>query len=176
MELYLIRHGIAVEPGDFPDADRPLTDRGRAKTTAIVQHLRSLGIYFDRVLTSPLCRARQTAELLQQGELVDTVEIWTALQPGGAIQEWDEWLARFALQPAVPRLNQLSRVAIVGHEPDLSHWAEQFIWGEQLTPRPASQRLVLKKAGVIGLTLPDPPLPSIGQGQLFCLIPPRFWV
>lgn len=171
MELYLIRHGIAIEPSDsFPDADRPLTDRGRAKTTAIVQHLRSLEIYFDRVLTSPLCRARQTAELLQQAKLVDRVEMWTALAPEGEIQEWEKWVA---VQPAVPVLN---RVAIVGHEPDLSHWAEQLIWGEQLPLRTASERLVLKKAGIIGLNLPDPPLPSLGQGQLFCLIPPRFWV
>src|SRR5687768_7456254 len=66
MELYILRHGIATEKTDprfSLDAERPLTDEGRKKTLHIARRMKSLNITFDVILSSPLMRARQTAEI-----------------------------------------------------------------------------------------------------------------
>jgi broad specificity phosphatase PhoE len=63
--LYLIRHGLAVdrEP-DQPDADRPLTSAGIQKTRQVAARLVASGLSCDWLLTSPLVRAYQTAQIL----------------------------------------------------------------------------------------------------------------
>src|SRR5512132_2307889 len=65
-ELYLVRHGVAEERGDaWPDdSKRPLTDDGMARMRKAARGLARLGVGLDLVLTSPLVRARQTAEIL----------------------------------------------------------------------------------------------------------------
>lgn len=60
-------------------------------------------------------------------------------------------------------------MALVGHQPDLSHWAERLVWGA------VREKLVLKKAGVILVELPDQGDP-VGAGQLLWLLPPRVLV
>jgi hypothetical protein len=68
-ELYLIRHGIAEEQGEaWPDdAKRPLTQEGAAKLRKAVRALARLGVSLDVILTSPLVRTRQTAEIVAAG-------------------------------------------------------------------------------------------------------------
>ena len=177
MELYFIRHGIAIEPReDYPDFDRPLTDLGRAKTLAVAEALRILGLQFDRLLTSPLRRALQTATLLEQARLAQTVEVWTELAPGGSVQALTSAFNQWNVYPTNSSLTaRVYRVALVGHEPDLSQWVEALIWGEVLPENATDQRLILKKAGIIGLRLPDRP-PCLGNSQLFWLTPPRFLI
>src|SRR5580765_4775659 len=65
-ELYLIRHGVAEERGDaWPDdARRPLSDDGMSLMKKNARGLARLGVTLDVVLTSPLVRARQTAEIV----------------------------------------------------------------------------------------------------------------
>jgi phosphohistidine phosphatase len=65
MELYLIRYGIAEEdqPG-LKDEERKLTKEGREKIEKVAQRLFKLDLNFDLILTSPLVRAHQTAEIL----------------------------------------------------------------------------------------------------------------
>ena len=65
-QLYLIRHGIAEERGDaWPDdSKRPLTERGISRMRKIARALEHLGVTFDVLLTSPLVRTRQTAEVI----------------------------------------------------------------------------------------------------------------
>jgi len=67
--LYLIRHGVAAEQGpQFPDDDdRPLTSDGIERFRQEVAGLREMGVRLDRILTSPLVRAVQTAEILGAG-------------------------------------------------------------------------------------------------------------
>src|SRR5262245_56535456 len=86
-ELYLIRHGIAEERSDaWPDdAKRPLTDQGMSRMRKAARGLERLGVSFDVVLTSPLVRARQTAEIVASAfspkpQLV-TID---SLAPGGS--------------------------------------------------------------------------------------------
>ena len=67
MNLYLLRHGIAAERGagqSAGDADRPLTTKGRRKLRRAAAAMRTMQLSFDVILSSPLVRARQTAELI----------------------------------------------------------------------------------------------------------------
>jgi phosphohistidine phosphatase len=159
-ELYLIRHGLAGESGSYADdTQRPLTEEGQQKTHVIAKRLLQLQLQFDLILTSPLVRARQTAEILQEVGLGTQLEASSYLSPGGDFEGWLNWLKDW-------RKSNNTALALVGHEPDLSHWAEQLVWGK------ATGRLVLKKAGVIGINLPNSSNP-IGKSELFWLTPPR---
>jgi phosphohistidine phosphatase len=160
MDLYLIRHGLAGESGTYTnDAERPLTEDGKKKTRQVAKRLVELGLTFDLMLTSPFVRARQTAELLLEAGLCETLEEATYLAPNGDITTWVSWLATW--QPG-----EKGSLALVGHEPNLSAWAEILIRGD------AKGGIELKKAGVIGLSLPDNGTP-IGRSRLFWLVPPR---
>src|SRR5262245_952111 len=87
MHLYLIRHAEAVQVGVNginKDEDRPLTEKGRQQCRALALALRQVGVRMERLLTSPLVRARQTAdELLANwnGRLVEQ-GVCDELSPG----------------------------------------------------------------------------------------------
>ena len=68
-ELYLVRHAIAAERGDeWPDdSKRPLTERGIARFRECITGLSKLDVAIDEIFSSPLIRAKQTAELLAAG-------------------------------------------------------------------------------------------------------------
>ena len=92
MHLYLIRHGIAAEPEEYDtDSERPLTKEGERKTRKIAQRLYELEIQSDLILTSPLLRAQQTAQILQTVGLSSKIEESGALAPSGDIGNWLEW-------------------------------------------------------------------------------------
>lgn len=161
-ELYLVRHGLAGQsnPGR-DDRLRPLTGAGRRRTQAVAKRLRALGMHFDTLLSSPLLRARETAELLQQAGLCKRLEESELLAPGGDFQRWLGWLGKWRGATGHRRL------ALVGHMPGLAEWAETLLAGR------AQGRLVLKKAGVVGLTLPARGSP-VGRSVLFLLTPPKY--
>lgn len=161
MELYLIRHGIAQErTSDRPDEMRSLTAQGREKTRQVAKKLYLLGLRFDAILTSPLVRSRQTAEILVESQLSSQWQQSQYLAPEGNISVWLDWLE----QQQYPHSTKL---AIVGHEPNLGQWASMLI-GNQ-TPG----ALVLKKVGIIGLTLPETGSP-LARSHMFWLTPPKF--
>jgi len=67
MNLYLMRHGIAIDANDpsvLDDNQRPLTNKGVKRMRRAARGLRRLGINFDGILTSPILRARQTADIV----------------------------------------------------------------------------------------------------------------
>lgn len=159
MELYLIRHGIAVErTSDLEDEKRSLTEVGRQKTRQVAKRLDELGLQFDLILTSPLVRSRQTAEILHTSGLSCQLKESIHLAPGGDIYDWLKSLEHW---------EQPETMALIGHQPDLGQWAETLIWGQ------ARDKIVLKKAGIIGLALPDTSS-FVGHSQLFWLTPPKF--
>ena len=160
MELYLIRHGIAQER-DFAikDNDRTLTKVGQDKTKEVAKRLYNLGLRFDLILTSPLVRSLQTAEIFTV-QLSSQLQVFTELAPNGNIHSWLNWLEQQNYPPT-------SKLALIGHQPDLGIWASMLVWGE------AKEALILKKAGIIGLNLPTMRSP-IGQSQMFLLTPPKF--
>jgi phosphohistidine phosphatase len=121
-QLYVMRHGIAAVRGsaDFPDdAERPLTSEGRAKIKVIARGLLGLGVRVDSVITSPLVRARETAEIAAQAFGHDvSVEFSDELRPGGSIEALVAHLAGHA---------DRRRILVVGHEPDLSEGVAKLI-------------------------------------------------
>jgi phosphohistidine phosphatase len=162
-EIYLIRHGIATEATEGEnDAARPLTDIGCQKTLKVAQHLQEIGVQFDLILTSPLVRARQTAEILQKAKLSPKIVEFPALSPAGDLQDWVNWWAS-------SRYNEgKSRLALVGHQPDLGNWTEKLVWGF------SQGKLAVKKAGVVGVMLPETTTP-IGSCELFLLVSPKWF-
>ena len=165
IELYLIRHGIAADREDYPnDADRPLTSKGRKRTTQVAKQLRDRGLHFDHILTSPLVRARETAVILQDVGLGKQLDEFPNLAPDGNINTWIYWLQEWR-----QHRNSAGCLALVGHQPDLGYWAELLVWGQ------SQEKLVVKKAGVIGLTLPETGTP-VGQSELFLLMSPKWLI
>lgn len=162
MELYFIRHGIAQEAtSEIKDEQRSLTEQGRKKTQKVAQRLKDLDLSFRLIATSPLVRAQQTAEILISTGLSSQLEQCSYLAPGGSVENWvEKWLKNQDYPPS-------TRLALVGHQPCLSNWAEILIWGE------AKNSLVLKKAGIIGIEIPST-TPIKGQCQMFWLTPPRY--
>jgi phosphohistidine phosphatase len=162
VELYLIRHGIAQErEAGIKDEDRHLSKEGRQKTEKVAQRLLKLGLQFDLIVTSPLVRAHQTAEILVAAGLSSQLEESTHLAPGGNLSSW----LVYWLEPK--NYSQNTQLALVGHEPDLSNWTEILLWGE------VKGCLVLKKAGMIGVKLPEAGS-VVGRSQMFWLTPPKF--
>ncbi|MEC4807144.1 MAG: phosphohistidine phosphatase SixA [Jaaginema sp. PMC 1079.18] len=160
MKLYLIRHGIAAERGTYAqDGERPLVPRGQQKTAAVARRLQSLNIHFELILTSPLLRARQTADILYQAGLASTLQEYSPLAPGGSLQQWLQWLNQ----------NRYSNLALVGHQPDLSRWATMLVWGSE------AEKLILKKAGIIGLNVPST-LDLLGNCEMFLLTSPQWFL
>lgn len=178
MELYLIRHGIAQERSpDIEDEARELTAAGWEKTRKVAKRLSSLGLRFDLILTSPRVRSRQTAEVLHSCGLCSQIEALSCLAPDGNIQNWLDWLEQ-------RQISTNTQLALVGHQPDLGQWVEILVWGEARTGADATNIaacdpgsnlpiIALKKAGIIGLKLPETGSP-VGRAQIFWLTSPRF--
>lgn len=148
--LYLVRHALAVERGDdWPDdTKRPLTKKGVARMREVTDGLAALDVELDVIITSPLVRARETAELLAAGWLSRPVMgVSTALAPG---------LQPAAVADMLSRHPKANGIALVGHEPGLGEFAAWLIG--------AAHPLLLKKGGVIRIDVPTiPPVPGSGH-------------
>ena len=113
MQLYVVEHGIAVEGGEgIPDEWRPLTDKGRRRFQKTARAFGKLGRKLDLILTSPLVRAVQTAEILAGETEPEEVAVLAELDP-----KFDVQAVRNAI---ASRAGKAEAVAIVGHEPQLS--------------------------------------------------------
>src|SRR4051794_21615006 len=89
MKLYILRHGDAAEHGDprYKETERPLTAKGIQRTKQLAHVLRQMEISFGIILTSPLTRARETAEIVARGlKQPDTVKLTDALAPAGSME------------------------------------------------------------------------------------------
>ncbi len=162
-ELLLLRHGIAQDRGaGLPDDRRALTPEGRRRTAQVVERLVALELGCSHILSSPLVRARQTAEIAREGGLAAGLDLATELAPQGDPLP----LLRHWLSGGGP-LSAGQRLALVGHEPDLS------LLAARLCGAPAGA-LRLKKAGVALLELPAlAAAAAVGQGCLTLLLTPR---
>jgi phosphohistidine phosphatase len=161
MKLLVVRHGPAGDREEFaetgkPDDLRPLTDAGRKKVRRAARGLGKLVGSVDVLATSPLTRARQTAEIVA-GRLggVEAVTL-SELSPEAAPDALVPWLHS---QPAE------ATVAIVGHEPHLG-----FVVGWLLTGRHDSF-VQLRKGGACLLEFDDPP--AAGGAVLLWAMAPR---
>jgi phosphohistidine phosphatase len=138
MELYILRHGIAVErgaPGYKKDSERPLTKEGQDKMQGIAEAMLAMDLKFDLILSSEFLRAQQTAKIVAD-ELNEEVTFTKFLEPGGNALE------------LIGEINdeKKQRVLLVGHEPDLSRLISV------LTTGGSDARIELKKGGMAKLT------------------------
>jgi phosphohistidine phosphatase len=159
VELLIVRHAIAVERSDpayANDDERPLTPDGIHKFRAAARGLKGLCGKLDRIVSSPLVRARQTAEILRDSVAADLdLDVSESLAPGGDYA---------ALLQDVTKLNA-ERVAVVGHEPHLSGLVSYCLVGER------SLASILLKKGAAALVLFEGS-PSAGGGTLGWLLQP----
>jgi len=146
MELYLLRHAIAVsrENAGFPrDSDRPLTAKGTAKLQGVVRGMKALGLSFDVILTSPYLRALQTAEIVADALGVSKkVEPTEHLTPNGN--------PRALIKLIASRSAARASILVVGHEPSLSQLISVLVAGDDRTV------LTMKKAGLCKLAIQAP--------------------
>lgn len=157
VRLYLVRHAIAFERDDrWPDdTKRPLTHKGTARMREVVDGLLEMNVELDLVITSPLVRAKQTADVLLAG-FADppALAVSESLSPGGTPAGVADVLSRHM---------KLKNIALVGHEPSLGDLGA-FLIG-------AKAPLAFKKGGVACIEMPT--LPVVGRGQLIWLATPR---
>lgn len=158
MLLYLVRHAIAEDRGEaWPDDTlRPLTAQGRARMERQVKGLVAIGVQIDEILTSPLVRARQTADILAHGlPGRPRVRDFPPLEPGRRPKD------------AMAALGDFSRrksLALVGHEPGLGELAAALIG--------LRAPLELKKGAVVLIEAPMMP-PAAASGALRWFLTPR---
>src|SRR5205823_13526555 len=103
MNLYILRHGLAVEHGATGyqrDADRPLTPKGKRKLGQIADAMEALKLSFDLILSSPYTRARQTAEIVADALHVrKKLEFSEELVPDGSYKKLIEGLNHLKSRP-----------------------------------------------------------------------------
>src|SRR5689334_14587115 len=90
MKLYILRHGDAAEHGDprYKENERPLTAKGIQRTKQLAHVLREMEISIDVIITSPLTRAKETAEIVARGMKVqESLRESDHLAPSGSMEE-----------------------------------------------------------------------------------------
>lgn len=141
MEIYLVRHAEALDATEgLADELRHLTRRGRKDAAKLARRLKRHGVRPGLIISSPLIRAVQTAELLAakigRGTLVTAT---AALSPGAAVE---------ALMAIIRQADRPKSILCVGHEPQLSQLAALLLGFEHIAP--------LTKGGCLALSVkPD---------------------
>lgn len=159
MNLYIVRHAIAVQrgtPGYEDDSQRPLTDEGRKKMKKIVKGIHQLDIELDVILSSPYVRARDTAKILaNEFEMKDKIAFSDNLIPPGNFEN---------LIREIHEKYDVNNLALVGHEPMLSSLISWLATGN------TDMRITLKKGGVSYLSADN--LFQDGRASLEWLLTP----
>ncbi len=156
MDLFILRHGEAgkssVSAGDYK---RALTIQGKKQIEELSKALISLDVKFDKIFTSPLVRAKQTAETVETIiKHIGNVEELECLKPEGN---------KLELNSTLSKLKRDSKVLIVGHEPYLSE-----LIGEAISN--SNCRIILKKGGLARIRIQSIiPL----KGELRWLLAPK---
>jgi len=157
LELYLIRHGVAAERGeDFPDdSKRPLTNGGISRLRKEAKALDAIGVAVDHIITSPLVRTKQTADIFAESlKSKPSVSQSDALAPAGTSTAVVQELAKHMRK---------GRIALVGHEPNIGELAGRLIG--------ARMPLEFKKGAICRIDFEV--FPPKGIGQLRWFVTPR---
>jgi phosphohistidine phosphatase len=158
MQLLLVRHAIAVEAAEAGGDDdaRPLSTRGRRRFEPVAAALAALVPDLAQIASSPLRRARETADLVAAA-MASAPErmILEALRPGGAPAD---------VVKALAPLRHAGTVALIGHEPSLSALTSHLLAGADRS------FLRFKKGGAALLELTG--RPRRGSATLVWLLTP----
>ena len=155
--LFILRHGEAGSriTDAAKDSDRALTANGRTEMQKIGKSLKESGLRAGRIVTSPLRRARETAEIIAQTLKIPLLEEWDELKPDGN---------RESLYRKLARIETISSVVLVGHEPYLTSIIAEIIGAPDA-------RLVLKKGGLAKVRITSF-APRV-RGELCWLLTPK---
>jgi phosphohistidine phosphatase len=149
MLIYFLRHGEADWPDwKKPDDERPLTEKGKKEMHEVGAFLANLSVKPDVVLTSPLPRAAQTAEIAAPYLDAKCVED-ECLSPGFGRSELKQLLKK----------RGFASVMLVGHEPDFSKTVAKL----------TGARIKLAKAGIALVDVDA----DLRGGRLLWLFPPK---
>jgi phosphohistidine phosphatase len=138
MRVYFMRHGDAGDKRSWQgvDAQRPLSPLGVERTSATAAHFERTGFRPTRILTSPLVRARQTAEIVASSlDISDLVEV-----DGRLDLSFDMRAFRRILKESAEE----RRLLLIGHDPSFSMVIEAAMGGGSI---------ILKKGGVARLDI-----------------------
>jgi phosphohistidine phosphatase len=159
MDVILIRHAKAGtrDPNSWPDDDlRPLTAEGQVEHRAAMRIAKKMGVKFDFLVSSPLKRARETADIIAAVyRWVEEPQVAAELGHAFSIAAVTKLLAKFPPD---------SRVALVGHEPDFSALTAALIGGK------AGLGVAIKKSGIVGIRFEGPA--EVAAGTLLYLLKP----
>ena len=149
MNVIFIRHADCEAAGPEGDAGRRLTDEGRAQARTTAKALQKLGLQFKLILSSPLVRALQTAEVIAEVHANAKVSAANCLMPS----------EQFQVDPVKSKLAELvaeglPSVALVGHAPSLDQCIGQLVAGVTATG------ISLSKAGAACVELPAKDSPT----------------
>jgi len=134
MKLYFLRHADALPDQD--DAVRALSQTGKKEAQSLGRFLKNAGVAFDAAFTSPLVRARQTAEIVLKicGHISPAkLDLTEALLNETSQKAFDRWLKE---------LPDAKKVLLVGHEPTLSERVRRLLTIASV------ERLTLPKGGL----------------------------
>jgi phosphohistidine phosphatase len=158
-DLYIMRHGKAVRAGPpySHDAKRPLTAQGIKDLQKIAKGLIRSGVVLDWVVSSPLVRAKETAQIIAESYTPQlTVEFTEALSPGGTME---------ALLALLGKHSSRTSTLLIGHEPGLSELACRLIGAD------LHAGLAFKKGGCCLITFPG--APELSAGRVLWWMTPR---
>ncbi|MFQ3583782.1 phosphohistidine phosphatase SixA [Thermostichus vulcanus] len=164
LSVDFVRHGIAEEPqAEMEDAFRALTDEGRKRCRKIARQLKEMGWRWNLILTSPLVRARQTAEIFADEGLSKIVEVFEPLAPGGSLADLVRWQTQ---------QDPLTSLALVGHQPDLSLWVQAATGLRSTNSHAHPEAITIKKAGLAQVRFSEGRI-DYRQGSLTLLLSPK---
>ena len=166
MNLLVIRHAIAEDKEAFAatgrsDDQRPLTEAGRSKMRRVAEGLRATCPRVAVLASSPLLRARETADIVAPAFRVARVEIVEALRPERSFEDLGAWLKR---RVGPNGGDAETTIAVVGHEPHLSGLVTWFMTSG------TDSRIELKKGGACLLRFEG--APAAGEAMLRWLLTP----
>jgi phosphohistidine phosphatase len=156
-ELYLIRHGVAEERGEsWPDdSKRPLSEDGMVRMRKSMRGFARMGLTIDVILTSPLVRTRQTAEIVAAAlDPRPSIVAVESLAPDGA---------HAAILADLEKHGKKTCIGIVGHEPGIGELAARLLGSRHA--------IEFKKGAICRIDVDE--LPPGGPGELRWFMPPK---
>ena len=156
MLVLLLRHATAEPHGGQPDAARALVEKGWKQAHKAGTFCREHGLVPDLVLSSPLVRARQTAE--------EFVRACAGGVPEPVVVPWLGLGRASTMLGELAAFRQFATVCLVGHEPDFSMLAAEMLGCP-------GDGIRVRKASLIGIECPSL---RPGAGQLQFSIPNAF--
>lgn len=159
MDIFILRHGKAEErsPNITSDSKRSLTEVGKKELVEIARGMKNLDIEFDLIISSPLNRAKETADIISEKLYKKKkITIWDELKPESDILDTHKKLAK--LPPD-------AKILLVGHEPHLTNLISSIISSE------SSVAINLKKGGFASIRANS--LQSRIEGSLRSILTPK---